>query len=519
METISNEELIQECLKWYPVGTKFYPAHLPNRDKYCIVVNNKLSISGSGDCRDIAALTTDNEKWDHLKRETHGEEGNCYNRIVYFRGKWAEIILEPVEKKTSSDPLFDNSEEDDSKLSHDELLAKARRNYPIGTICKCLVNKNEEKIVSELRWFAGSRIIQRESFETRVYKNDGGKHQWAEIIFRPEAEPEPMLQEESKLPLIVGQWYKHAGWSSLKDFIKCRDANLEDSSTGLLIKGSEHITNGKYTDGHTSWNTDFNGKSIKHLQKATLEEIQEFLPNGHKDKFPKAMKTENLEGRYILCLDGQAKKHYPCNRGDYLKFVCSKPNSNETFTYEYWGAYDFSGKQNGNSDDPRYHGINVHSNPHFKLMPVGFVPDDNPKIPQPKYLIGDFVEVVSGGWQYSEANIDSPKALSHVSSGRQKGKHGYITAIKYSYCNGTYFYKIGSYGNMFTESALIDLNHAYRGEPVFAEDVISERIEHIKNASMPELKSNSKPNILDSSVEDTNIQLAPLRSKSKRIIF
>jgi hypothetical protein len=74
-----------------------------------------------------------------------------------------------------------------------------------------------------------------------------------------------------------------------------------------------------------------------------------------------------LEGRYIKCLDDNGKTHYPCHKGDYLKFVTSNN------TLEYWGAYNLDSSKD-DTDNPRYFGGEVHKSSSFELMPVGFVP-------------------------------------------------------------------------------------------------------------------------------------------------
>ena len=68
----------------------------------------------------------------------------------------------------------------------------------------------------------------------------------------------------------------------------------------------------------------------------------------------------NLVGRYIKVLDASAKKHYGIKNGDYLLFDIK--NSKET--YQHWG--DLGVKH--------YHGVDVHKNKDFELMPEGFRP-------------------------------------------------------------------------------------------------------------------------------------------------
>jgi hypothetical protein len=80
-------------------------------------------------------------------------------------------------------------------------------------------------------------------------------------------------------------------------------------------------------------------------------------------------KSINLEGRYIKVLDDVGKTHYPCFKGDYLLF------SRKVGNYEYWGEKGVS----------QYHGLNVHLNPDFELMPEDFVPPNNMNVMEEQY--------------------------------------------------------------------------------------------------------------------------------------
>ncbi len=70
----------------------------------------------------------------------------------------------------------------------------------------------------------------------------------------------------------------------------------------------------------------------------------------------------DLKGRYIKVLDNSSIKHYPCVVGDYILFRKRDKNYPDI---EYWGI------ENKRSN---YWGTNVHKNPQFELMPVGFIP-------------------------------------------------------------------------------------------------------------------------------------------------
>lgn len=88
-----NEELLKEAKRRYPVGTKFYPAHVnnPQSGKYCIITEDSiLEISRN------EIISNVNDRW--FAGSTEGgisKYGNTLlNRIVYSEGNWAEIVEE-----------------------------------------------------------------------------------------------------------------------------------------------------------------------------------------------------------------------------------------------------------------------------------------------------------------------------------------------------------------------------------------------------------------------------------------
>ena len=84
---MEEEDNIALAKKMYPIGTKFYPAHISvKHGRYCIVTNDKFSNSNN----DIIALTDEGHPYNSSLK--YG--GNDYNRIVYHKGKWAEIVKE-----------------------------------------------------------------------------------------------------------------------------------------------------------------------------------------------------------------------------------------------------------------------------------------------------------------------------------------------------------------------------------------------------------------------------------------
>ena len=89
---------------------------------------------------------------------------------------------------------------------------------------------------------------------------------------------------------------------------------------------------------------------------------------------------EDLTGRYIKCLNGVDKSQYPCNTGDYLKYVGIDRSS------KYWGAYTDEFIPNG-TNNPRYWEYNFEKRSDFELMPVGFSPNTSKTINKEELLI------------------------------------------------------------------------------------------------------------------------------------
>lgn len=92
---IEEENNIALAKKMYPIGTKFYPAHvISNTKEYCIVTNDMFS-----DSRDGIMSLTDEERF----YDSSSKYGNtAYNRLVYHEGKWAEIVKEEEVVKEES---------------------------------------------------------------------------------------------------------------------------------------------------------------------------------------------------------------------------------------------------------------------------------------------------------------------------------------------------------------------------------------------------------------------------------
>jgi hypothetical protein len=84
-----TESLLEEAKRRYPVGTKFYPAHLQQREEFCIITKGCYFEEIDGN---IVSKLPDGESFNVKNISDYGL--TCYNRNVYWNGRWAEIINE-----------------------------------------------------------------------------------------------------------------------------------------------------------------------------------------------------------------------------------------------------------------------------------------------------------------------------------------------------------------------------------------------------------------------------------------
>lgn len=87
--------IIEEAKKRYPIGTRFFPAHISVVDGYCVVVDHNFE-GVEGDY--ISSLLPNGDLFS--RREEGGEYDpkygdNCYNRYLFWGGKWAKILSKP----------------------------------------------------------------------------------------------------------------------------------------------------------------------------------------------------------------------------------------------------------------------------------------------------------------------------------------------------------------------------------------------------------------------------------------
>jgi hypothetical protein len=88
----NKEELIEEAKRRYPIGTKFYPAHLKS-ETYCVVTTNNFEIIDYSNNISVAALTESGEEF-ASSYDIEYSHGGIFSRLVYYEGKWANIVEE-----------------------------------------------------------------------------------------------------------------------------------------------------------------------------------------------------------------------------------------------------------------------------------------------------------------------------------------------------------------------------------------------------------------------------------------
>ena len=124
-ENITSIDLLEEAKQRYPIGTKFYPAHLSQRKQHCIVTSTNFKISDT--C--VYQVTDSGSLYDNSRNSKYGN--TTYNRCVYENGKWAEIIEEPKTNTTEEFKVGDWVVPLNDDAYHDRNIGEA---YQIETL-------------------------------------------------------------------------------------------------------------------------------------------------------------------------------------------------------------------------------------------------------------------------------------------------------------------------------------------------------------------------------------------------
>lgn len=89
------EILLEEAKRRFPIGTKFYPAHLNQKIEYCIVTEDSVFILSNNEI----TLQVNNSSFNYDIK--YGS--TIYNRIIYSKNCWAEIVSTSVKSEFKKD--------------------------------------------------------------------------------------------------------------------------------------------------------------------------------------------------------------------------------------------------------------------------------------------------------------------------------------------------------------------------------------------------------------------------------
>lgn len=321
-------------------------------------------------------------------------------------------------------------------------------NLPNGTVCKviaapfindddggyALEYNNKHYLISQ----SGTTASTKEEYDAQFEVKDG-------CLF------------------VKGQWYK----GDYDRYMKF--SHLENRGDYNVLYYTERIYNGKYKLFNDYWaNSSMEKHALEYPLEKVIDEIQSFLPEGHEDKVVKVSPKEPV---YI------AGRWYKMNNCWYAKCSNSSFNKEKFYGNE---SYNSDGKQDDfefittleeqNSIVELTESIIDHKTPiELKTIICGDMKDD--KKPEPKYKVGDELESCKGGWQYSETGLELQLAISFMSSAVNiiKGK---CTKIEWSNAHKTWWYKMGDYGNMFTESGVKLVDKIKSIEPEYSKYTI-----------------------------------------------
>ena len=250
---MTNEELLKEAKRRYPVGTKFKCKHLSH---LC-----EVTIDGTWDTVDI-----DNKpSVIFYPKESFGK----YVYLEWLSTEWAEIVESPKQEEKSL----------------------------VGRYVKCLKNNangcrvNGEYVKKDNYYQIGN--IKKQEY---VLKDgnlcgyvDRPNSQFVELGF--ELMPIGWTPEQENAPQFeVGKWYKiNNSW-----YAKFKAINNNEE----YWRFSEKITNSKL---HVYQENQFsNWKDITITLLIDLSEIQPYLPDNHPDKIIK--QETNIIPKYVECI-------------------------------------------------------------------------------------------------------------------------------------------------------------------------------------------------------------------------
>ena len=240
-EVLSEDSLIEEAKKRYPVGTKFYPAHTgKGSNEYCIVTDDSVFIGDNN----MIYSKINGFIWSSDKDPKYGNTG--YNRLIYQRGEWADIVVgEPIQYEVGK------------WYKYNDHIGKYLT-YCNGTFEVSEYIYDKEYYTNNSRWGSVEEDHERELLtdlsEIQQYLPDGHVDKIQSSKFK------------------VGVWYKN---TEDGDYGKlCSEVTKDRFPCTEFISHSQYFNTGSY----------FAREWMDNLIEADLCEIQKYLPDGHPDK-------------------------------------------------------------------------------------------------------------------------------------------------------------------------------------------------------------------------------------------
>ena len=292
--------LLERAIKEYPIGTKFNSAASLLATGLHVKHTPKFNFAGNIGTKD------------------NGENGIIYNAAS---GKWAEKIQEnvtpikdlPLEQWYKKDGFivhlyhknsvwgFHNGQWFESEAFSEEGLVKISEYDTLSLFKAEILKRYPSKVFTDLcnslDFEIKNESISVNNKVTQIYisvkPNPACANVSARIfnkgVWAKEVSVKPVEVTKSKFE--VGKWYK----GSDKDYMKF--LRIDDSVGHNRLYYSERIHDGKHTIVEDYWaNSTFENRALNY--KLELDEIQQYLPEGHGDKIIKVSKSKFEVGKW-----------------------------------------------------------------------------------------------------------------------------------------------------------------------------------------------------------------------------
>ena len=295
------------------------------------------------------------------------------------------VLKEPVKIKTSK------TEKDWSNATKEELIAEAKRRYPVGCIFNCLVTGYDYVMKENVEFKYEDKGIYS-YIDNSVYHEHYENNQWAEVVSLPECKVESTIEyaecTEALHGLKVGQIYE------------VRDKRI-----------------GKYGYPATG--------QFKPSTKEAFEAQNK----------PKSIGKWSI-GTYGVVINS-TNKNFPIGFID--KIVPT--NYHKKVEFENYKSYDPENLEYSDGLEFEWFATLTEAEEFAKTL-----------ISPSKFKVGDAIQANPGGHEYEENGLEIYSAISYLKV--NSVTIGKCTKITYSKRHQCYWYKIDNYSNMFTEDCI-----------------------------------------------------------------